>query len=167
MPAQAEVIDISAQMAEVAAMREQAKRDMEEVAALKVKLERRAEIREEVSEAVMEERRRAFGKQTEPEKFVMPVANGEKLVKMTLERHYVPRGYYEVVGYNKEAVVKKRADGQMVTVEPAAFIPDEKKPHAMGGVGFIRKIWAGTVLRLQETEAKEARKAGIASVDID
>lgn len=138
-----------------------------ELAALKAKMERKNEIAEVVTEAMMDERRKAFGKPAAIEKFVMPKPNGERLIKMTLDRHYVPAGYYEVVGYNKEEIVKKRADGTSIVVEQAAFIPDVVKPHYIGGVGFQNKIWSGTVLRVQETEAKQMRKNGIASVDLD
>lgn len=138
-----------------------------ELAALRAKMERKSEIAEVVTEAMMDERRKAFGKPSAPEQFVMPPPNGEKLHKITLDRHYRPEGYYEVIGWHKEEVVKKRADGTTIITEPAEFIPGVVKPHHIGGVGFQTKIWAGTVLMIQETEAKRMRKLGIGSVEID
>lgn len=152
------VIDITAQ--ELEELRAQN-------AALRAKVERRNEITEVVTEAMMAERRKAFGKPSAPEQFVMPQPNGEKLHKITLDRHYRPDGYYEVVGWHKEEVVKKRADGTTIITEPAEFIPGVVKPHHIGGVGFPTKIWAGTVLMIQETEAKRMRKLGIGSIEID
>lgn len=155
------------EMDDIAAMRAELQAAQAELSGLKAKVERRAEIAEVVTEAMMGERRKAFGKPSAPEKFVMPEPNGEKLIKMTLDHHYAPTGFYEVVGYNQEEVVKKRADGSTIVVTAAAFIPDVVKPHHIGGVGFQNKIWAGTVLKVQETEARLMRKNGIASYELD
>lgn len=138
-----------------------------ELAALKAKMERKNEIAEVVTEAMMDERRKNFGKITPPDKFVMPAPNGEKLIKMTLDRHYKPVGFYEVIGYNKEEVVKKRSDGTTIVTERAEFIPDIVKPYPISGVGFQNKIWAGTVLKVQENEAKQMRADRIATYEID
>jgi hypothetical protein len=65
---------------------------------------------------------------------------GETMVAMKLLRNYRPLAGYEVVS----AV--------------GASYP---------GVGFPHKLWAGTVVRLPEGEAKALHKAGIAARDFD
>lgn len=72
-----------------------------------------------------------------------------------------------VVGYNKPAVMRKNAAGQMVEIEPAAFIKDTVAPPKTPGTGFRDKILAGTVIRLPVDEAKAVRKAGIGEYELD
>lgn len=90
-----------------------------------------------------------------------------KMLAMKLERHYRPRGDYEVVGYLKKAVSKKFPDGTMKIVEPEEFIPGEQAPAPFPGVISTGKVWAQTTIKLPEDEAKSIAKLGIASRDFD
>jgi hypothetical protein len=106
---------------------------------------------------------------TQPEIGVGPVtevAPNEKTVAMELKRHYVPRNLRGIVGYQKEAIVRKGPDGRMMTVEEAAFIEGEAKPAVYPGSGFPNKIWAGTVIEVPESEAKDMRTKKIAEAYI-
>jgi hypothetical protein len=140
-----------------------------ELAAAKAKLELRAEIRTELSDALRlqqeEQKRIAFGKPTLPV-HVMPPKPDEKLVEMKLERNYAPRGYYEIVGYHKDAIFKKFPDGTTREVEPASFISGEKKPAAFAGVNHANKLWAGQVAAFPEREAKQIRRDKIGNVEL-
>jgi hypothetical protein len=69
-----------------------------------------------------------------------PVDGTETMVVMKLLRNYRPAAGYEVVS----AV--------------GASYP---------GVGFPHKLWAGTIVRLPEAEAKVLNKAGIAAREFD
>lgn len=71
-----------------------------------------------------------------------------------LLKNYVPTGEYVVVGYHKPALVQKAASGQMVVVEPAAFMHGAVKEPPYPGAGSAGKIWADTVIRLPLEEAK-------------
>lgn len=157
--------------AELAAMKADLAAELERVKGLSAKLEMQTTVKAEVSEALRlqqeEAKRQAFGKPTPSEAPVMPAKPDEELTTIKLDRHYRPMGYYEIVGWHKEAVFRKRPDGQVVEVEKAEFIPGEKKPPLIAGVGFATKIWAGTVLRLPKSEAREVRNAKIGSVEID
>ena len=77
-----------------------------------------------------------------------------KMFPVLLTKNYVPKGSYEIVGYLKEAVKVKDAAGTWKIVEPEEFVEGEMKPHAMPGVGFDGKIWAGTHIKLPVDEAK-------------
>ena len=101
-------------------------------------------------------------------------ANKPKMVRMTLLRHYRPAGEFEVMGYNKEPVMRKRPDGKMVVTEPGGFITETddsgkvmSAPAATPGTGFSDKILAGTVIRIGTDEAKTMRKNGIAEAEIE
>jgi hypothetical protein len=95
-----------------------------------------------------------------------PAANTEvKMFPVVLNKNYVPRGDYEIVGYLKEAIERKNALGRMEIIEPEKFIEGEMKPHATPGVGYGEyfdkagkktnaKIWAGTHIKLPLDEAK-------------
>jgi len=158
-------------MAEIEAMKAELALQLEATKALNAKLELQTAVRSEVSEALRlqaeEAKRVAFGKPTPSEPDKMPPKPDEKLVSIKLDRNYRPAGYYEVVGWHKEEVKRKNAAGQMVVVEPAEFIADQIKPPVVAGTGFANKVWAGTVLRVPETEARTIRKNGIGSVEID
>lgn len=90
-----------------------------------------------------------------------------KMIAMKLERHYRPAKEFEVVGYHKPEVKRKFPDGTMKVVEPAEFIKGEAAPAPFPGVISTGKIWAGTVIKLPEAEAKNIRNLGIASRDFD
>ena len=94
-------------------------------------------------------------------------ANKPRMVTVKLLRNYRPIGEYEVVGYEREAILKKNAAGMMETVQEAAFIDDELPPPAQSGTGFPDKLWAGAVIRLPVDEAKSTRKAGIAEYELN
>ena len=78
----------------------------------------------------------------------------QKLFPVVLNKNYVPKGAYEIVGYLKDEVKRKNPAGQWVVVEKEEFIEGEMKPHPSPGVGFPDKIWAGTTIRLPVEEAK-------------
>lgn len=89
----------------------------------------------------------------------------QKLFPVVLNKNYVPKGAYEIVGYLKDEVKRKNPAGQWVVVEKEEFIEGEMKPHPSPGVGFGEyedangkktnaKIWAGTTIRLPVEEAK-------------
>jgi hypothetical protein len=156
----------------IEAMKAELARQLEQTKELNAKLAMKAEVRAEVSQAIseqqMEQRRRDFGRMepAKPEP-MPPKPENERLITVKLDRHYRPRGYYEIVGYHKEAVFKKRPDGQVVEVEKAEFITGELKPPHIAGVGFASKVWAGTVLKLCESEARTVRAAGVGSIELD
>lgn len=88
-----------------------------------------------------------------------------KMFPVVLNKNYVPKGAYEIVGYVKEAIERKNAIGKMEVIEPEKFIEGEMKPHATPGVGYgpiekdgkvlvNAKIWAGTHIKLPLEEAK-------------
>lgn len=106
-----------------------------------------------------------------------PVGKTEKLVPITLKRHYVPVGRrdaegnriptHEIVGWHRPEKKMKRPDGQMVVVEEAAFIKGEPAPPPQPGVGFAHKIWRGTTIKVPVSEAKEMRRKGIGDYEIE
>jgi hypothetical protein len=77
-----------------------------------------------------------------------------QLFPVVLNKNYVPRGEFEIVGYLKEAVKRKDATGNWRIVEPEEFIEGVMKPHTSPGVGYPNKIWAGTHIKLPLDEAK-------------
>jgi len=164
------VLSLTAQMAELARMREVMAQDMADVAALKAKLELQTAVRSEVSEALRlqaeEAKRVAFGKPTPSAVEPMPPKPDEELIPIKLERNYRPMGYFEVAGWHKEEIKRKNAAGQMVVVEEAEFIKGERKPPAVAGTGFANKVWAGTVLRVPKSEASYIRKNGIGTIEL-
>jgi hypothetical protein len=91
-----------------------------------------------------------------------PPEAATKMFPVLLNKNYVPRGEYEIVGYLKEAVKQKDSAGHWRIVEPEAFIEGEMKPHASPGVGFDGKIWAGTHIKLLLDEAKQVVSKKIA-----
>jgi hypothetical protein len=94
-------------------------------------------------------------------------AEQPKMVRMTLKRHCRPNEGYEIVGYNRPEIKHKGPDGRAVVVQSEAFIEGEAAPPPIPGVTITGKLWAGTVLRVPDDEARMMRKAGIADVDID
>lgn len=104
-----------------------------------------------------------------------PIVEKPKLVAVRLLRNYRPGGEFEIVGYQKEAVIRKRPDGKMVTVEEGGFIEevDEETgkvisaPPAMSGTGFSDRLNAGTVVRLPRDEVKRVRDLKIGEIELD
>jgi hypothetical protein len=101
-------------------------------------------------------------------------ANKPKTVRMTLLKNYRPSGDVEVMGWNKEPVIRKRPDGKLVEVEPGGFIEEMDEngnirpaPPKYAGTGFANKLLAGTVIRVTADEAKTMRANGIAEREID
>jgi hypothetical protein len=79
----------------------------------------------------------------------------QKLFPVVLNKNYVPRGEYQILGYLKEAVRRKDATGIERVVEPERFVEGEMKPHQTPGVGYADKIWAGTHISIPVEEAKQ------------
>lgn len=77
------------------------------------------------------------------------------LFPVKLNRNYVPRGQYEVIGYLKAEVKRKTPAGTWAVVEKEQFIDGEMMPPATPGVGYPDKVWAGTHIRLPVDEAKD------------
>lgn len=101
-------------------------------------------------------------------------ANKPKTVRMTLLKNYRPAGEVEVMGWNKQPVLRKRPDGKLVEVEPGGFIEEMDDngnvmpaPPKLAGTGFADKLLAGTVIRVGTAEAKTMRANGIGEVDVD
>lgn len=98
-----------------------------------------------------------------------------KLVAVRLLRNYRPGGEFEVVGYQKDPVIRKRPDGKMVTVEEGGFIKEINEetgkfasaPPAMPGTGFADRLNAGTVVRLPRDEVKRVRDLKIGEIELD
>lgn len=98
-----------------------------------------------------------------------------KMVTVRLLRNYQPFGdTYEVLGYHKDPVIRKRSDGKMVTVEPGGFITERDDngkimpaPPAMPGTGFTGRLNVGTQVRLPIEEAKRVRAEKIGEYEID
>lgn len=99
-----------------------------------------------------------------------------KLVAVKLLRNYRPMtDVYEIVGYEKEAVIRKRPDGKMVEVEAGGFFKETDEetgeimpaPPTMPGTGFDNKLNVGTVVRLPREEAKRARDLKIGEYELD
>lgn len=97
-----------------------------------------------------------------------------KTVRMTLLKNYRPGGEVQVLGYNKEPVLRKRPDGKVVEIEPGGFIEEMDEngnimaaPPKLAGTGFADKLLAGTVIRIGADEAKAMRANGIGERDIE
>lgn len=99
-----------------------------------------------------------------------------KLVPVKLLKNYRPMtNEFEVVGYQKEPVIRKRSDGKMVTVEEGGFFTETdaetgriiSSPPAMSGTGFADRLNVGTVVRLPRDEAKRARDLKIGEYELD
>lgn len=99
-----------------------------------------------------------------------------KLVPVRLLRNYRPMtNVFEVVGYHKEPIIRKRSDGKMVTIEEGGFFKETDDetgavlpaPPPMVGTGFADKLNAGTVVRLPREEAKRARDEKIGEYELD
>jgi hypothetical protein len=83
-----------------------------------------------------------------------PASTPQQMFPVVLNKHYVPRGDYQILGYQQPEVTRKDAAGKMIVVEPAKFIEGEMTPPVHPGTGFPNKIWAGTHIKLPIDEAK-------------
>lgn len=98
-----------------------------------------------------------------------------KMVTVRLLRNYQPKSDdYEILGYHKEPIIRKRPDGKLVTVEPGGFITELDEngnvipaPPAMPGTGFAGRLNAGTQVRLPVEEARRVRAEKIGEYEID
>lgn len=89
-----------------------------------------------------------------------------KMVTMKIDRHCnLTPAPFTILGYYKPAVVKKMPNGKMEEIEAEEFIKGEMAPPPREGVCITNKIWAGTVLEVDEDTAKNLRKNGIASLE--
>lgn len=96
-------------------------------------------------------------------------------VTIRLLRNYRPMGDFDVLGYHKDPVLRKRPDGKMVTIEPGGFVtetdPETGKimsaPSVRPGTGFADRVNAGTVIRVPSDEARRMREHKIGEVEID
>ena len=109
-------------------------------------------------------------------------ANKPKMVRVKLLRNYRPQEaldptdpkkqrrldpVFEIVGHTKPAVYVRNKLGKDEEISPAVFIEGEPAPAPKAGVGYMDKIWAGTIVRLSVDEAKYVRANGIGEIDID
>lgn len=88
-----------------------------------------------------------------------------KMVPMKLLRNYRPGGPVEIVGWHKPAVTRKDNTGRVIEISAAEFVKGEGGPPPYPGVGFPDKIWAGTVIKLTEDEARNVRRLRIAELE--
>ena len=93
-----------------------------------------------------------------------PAPEPIKTVKMELVRNYVPRKLVSIVGYKKPEKSVKNAAGQVIVLQKEEWVDGEMKPHDMAGVGYTKKIWAGTVIEVPEDEGRQMRANKIAEV---
>lgn len=91
----------------------------------------------------------------------------DKKSVVRLEKNYHPCGEFEVVGWHRPKIERKDAAGNMVTVQKAEFIKGEMAPAPYPGVGFPNKIWAGTVIRVPEPEARTMQRGKIGVLDFE
>jgi hypothetical protein len=90
-----------------------------------------------------------------------------KMVAMVLLRNYRPAGVFEVVGHMQPAIIRKDAAGREFEAQKAQFIAGEGMPSPQAGVGTSGKIWAGTIVRVPQDEARIMRTNGIAERSVD
>jgi hypothetical protein len=98
-----------------------------------------------------------------------------KMVTVRLLRNYRPFGdNFEVLGYHKEPIIRKRPDGKFVTVEEGGFVTEKDDegniipaPPALSGTGFADRLNAGTQVRLPIEEARRVRAEKIGEYEID
>lgn len=98
-----------------------------------------------------------------------------KTVTVKLLRNYRPSGAFEIVGYHKDPILRKRPDGKMIVIEEGGFMvekdPDTDKiigaPPALPGTGFADRLNANTVIRVAPAEAKRMKAEKIGEVEID
>ena len=93
-----------------------------------------------------------------------PAPEPIKTVKMELVRHYVPKHLVSIVGHTKPEKKVKNAAGQITILQKEEWVPGEMMPHELAGVGYAKKIWAGTVIEVPEDEGRQMRANKIAEV---
>ncbi len=96
-----------------------------------------------------------------------PKPVGPKMHTVKVLRNIQPIGDYEIVGFHKEAVVRKDTTGRLVEISKAEFVSGEGAPPPYAGVGFKNKIWAGTVIKLNDEETKRFKQAKAVELEID
>jgi len=74
---------------------------------------------------------------------------------------------FEVVGYWKDEIKRKKQDGTEVVVQKREFVKDEMAPSTVPGTGFASKLWANTVVRVLKDEAKYIRDNNIGTIEVD
>ncbi len=82
------------------------------------------------------------------------VSRPSKMFPVLLTKNYAPRGDYEIVGYLRPEVRRKDSAGNWRVESKEEFVRGEMKPHESPGVGYAKKIWAGTHIKLPVEEAK-------------
>jgi hypothetical protein len=105
-----------------------------------------------------------------------------KMVRVKLLRNYRPQEQidptdpkklrrldpvFEIVGHWKPAVIVRNKLGKEETLSPEVFVEDEPAPSPKAGVGYVDKIWAGTIVRFTADEARYIRANGIGEIEID
>jgi len=105
-----------------------------------------------------------------------------KMTAVKLERHYRPASdVFEVVGFWQPEIRRKDTTGVERVIQAEEFVtaPDDVEdsptfgkvkmaPPPMAGVGSASlKIWAGSVVRLPNDEARKVVRAGIGTVEIE
>ncbi|HEX9595283.1 MAG TPA: hypothetical protein VF982_00255 [Anaerolineales bacterium] len=96
-----------------------------------------------------------------------PDVPAPKMVAMELLRNYRPAGDFDIVGHMVPAVTRKDASGREYEMEKARFVEGEGAPPPISGVGTIGKIWAGTIIRVPQDEARTMRANDIAERSVD
>lgn len=88
-----------------------------------------------------------------------------KTFAVRLEKNYHPLGDFEIVGWHRPELKRKDAAGNMIVVQKADFIKGEMAPAPYPGVGFPEKVWAGTVIKVPEAEARTLQRGKIGVLD--
>lgn len=74
---------------------------------------------------------------------------------------------FEIVGHWRPAVVVRNILGKEEVLEPEKFIEGEPAPAPKAGVGYMDKLWAGSIVRFTTDEAKRIKANGIGEIEID
>lgn len=105
-----------------------------------------------------------------------------KMVRVKLLRNYRPQEQidpadpkkqrrldpvFEIVGHWKPAVIVRNKLGKDEVITPETFVEGEPAPSQKAGVGYVNKLWAGTIARFASDEAKYIRANGIGEIEID
>jgi hypothetical protein len=113
---------------------------------------------------------------------VIAAAPKPKMVRVKLLRNYRPQEQidptdpkrlrrldpvFEIVGHWKPAVIVRNKLGKEETLSPETFVEEEAAPSPKAGVGYVDKLWAGTIARFTTDEAKYIRANGIGEIEID
>jgi hypothetical protein len=105
-----------------------------------------------------------------------------KMTAVKLERHYRPKSdVFEVIGYWQPEIRRKDTTGVERVIQREEFVSKvdyvedsptfgkiKMAPPPQAGVGSASlKIWAGSVVRLPNEEARTVTRAGIGTVEIE